>query len=256
MALHGGPGLSHEPMRALDPLATGDRCVLYFDQRGVGDSTRPEPPWSAEDLAADIDAVRAHWGFKQVDLVGHSWGAYLAALYTSTHRNRVGRLVYSSPAPLTVEGWDAFEAAMRLRIRRLRHDGVIPPPVRLGESDDCGPSTRILGPAYLFDPEAQLDEAPSSCSTTGYARTWAALPKTALLSVARRVGHRGVLLQGEGEANGPAIVAEWTRFHAGKLQVEVIESCGHVLHTECPSAWVSQIEGALDGAPGRTPRVR
>ncbi len=245
VALHGGPGVSHEALRALDALAGEDRCVVYFDQRGGGGSTGPAGPWTAADLAADVDAVRAWWGFRQVDVVGHSWGAYLAALYAAEHPRRVASLVYSSPAPLTPAGWTAFERAMHARIAALRATGRIPDHLPAVRGDDCTPATAPLEPAYLFDPDRPVVEAPTSCSASAFSRSWSALPRASLRHIAERVRHRATLIQGEGEATGAAIRDEWTRYHAGRLDVQVVPQCGHVLHTECPERWVRAIREAL-----------
>lgn len=252
LALHGGPGVSHESLRALDPLADDHRCIVYFDQRGVGGSTAPTGPWSARDLAEDVDAVRSAWGVRRVDLLGHSWGAYLAALYDAEFPGRVRSLVFSSPAPLTVMGWNAFETSMRRRIDTLRERGLIPSTaspdgaaLETAGPDDCGASTRDVTPAYLFDPTRALPERPTTCSRLAHARTWAALPHEALVDVAARSRHAAVLVQGEGEAEGRAIVEEWTRYHAGPVDVRSVPGCGHLLHTECPDTWRAIVTEAL-----------
>lgn len=246
LALHGGPGVSHEALRALDPLAGGARCVVYFDQRGVGGSDSPDGPWTARDLADDVDAVRSAWGVKRVDLLGHSWGAYLAALYDAEFPGRVRSLVLSSPAPLTVMGWNAFETVMRRRIATLREQGLIPEGEAEGANpDDCGPSTAGITPAYLFDPGAVLAERTTSCSRAAHTRTWAALPHHALAETAQHSRHPAVLIQGEGEAEARAIVEEWERYHAGAIDVRSVPACGHLLHTECPDAWRAIVAEAL-----------
>lgn len=52
------------------------------------------------DLAAAVDAIRAHSGHDRVILIGHSWGATVAALYAEQHPTRVERLVlYAAITP-------------------------------------------------------------------------------------------------------------------------------------------------------------
>ncbi len=91
---HGGPGAydNLEPVAAmLDDLAT----VHRYDQRGGGRS-QDRGPYNVATFIADLDALRAHWGYETWAVIGHSWGAALALLYAIEHPRRVSRLVYLS----------------------------------------------------------------------------------------------------------------------------------------------------------------
>lgn len=245
LALHGGPGLSHGSLRPLDALAGPDRCIVYFDQRGNGLSEAPSAPWTTEGLVGDVDAVREAWGVKRVDLIGHSWGAYLAIAYAVSHRRQVRKLVLSSPAPLTPSGWTAFEKAMRDRIRSLRRAGLIPKPIPT-EGDDCARSSGDVQPAYLYDPSLPIERGePLTCSRSTYRNTWAALPIEDLAAVARSSRKRATWIQGEGETRRDPIREEWLRYHRGRLKVVEVSACGHLLHTECPETWIDRVSEAL-----------
>ncbi|WP_432157232.1 alpha/beta fold hydrolase [Streptomyces sp. bgisy153] len=90
---HGGPGLwdmSGDVAGMLGDAAT----VIRWDQRGCGRSERCDGPWTAERFAADLDAVRRHFGLERMALLGHSWGAQLALDYALAHPERVSTLVY------------------------------------------------------------------------------------------------------------------------------------------------------------------
>src|SRR5205814_8027818 len=62
--------------------------LLAFDQRGHGSSDRPvggyDPATVAGDLAVAMDAV----GWSRAVVVGHSWGAAVAASYGAEHPDR------------------------------------------------------------------------------------------------------------------------------------------------------------------------
>ena len=91
---HGGPGIYDylEPIAAMiDDLAT----VHRYDQRGCGRS-EDTPPYEIASFVADLDALRAHWGYDSWTVMGHSWGADLALMYALGHPERVSRLVYLS----------------------------------------------------------------------------------------------------------------------------------------------------------------
>jgi proline iminopeptidase len=92
--LHGGPGSGCQPdhRRLFDPERF--RAVL-FDQRGCG---RSRPKGGRENnttahLVADMEAIRAKFGFERWLVVGGSWGATLALAYAQAHPERVSGIV-------------------------------------------------------------------------------------------------------------------------------------------------------------------
>ncbi|WP_406634559.1 alpha/beta fold hydrolase [Amycolatopsis sp. WGS_07] len=91
---HGGPGL-WDMMADVAAALSAAATVCRWDQRGCGRSQR-QGPYSVERTVADLDAVRAHFGWDRVALLGHSWGAQLALRYTLAHPERVTKLVYVS----------------------------------------------------------------------------------------------------------------------------------------------------------------
>ena len=92
--LHGGPGSGCQPdhRRLFDPERFH---AVLFDQRGCG---RSRPKGSREHnttahLIADVEAIRAKFGFERWLVVGGSWGATLALAYAQTHPERVSGIV-------------------------------------------------------------------------------------------------------------------------------------------------------------------
>jgi proline iminopeptidase len=104
IVLNGGPGRSHNIILvspAWDALAR-DRTLVFYDQRGTGRSRALQAgdTCTVADQVADLGALRAHLGADRVDLLGHSWGGYLAMAYTARYGTRVRRLVLvDSAAP-------------------------------------------------------------------------------------------------------------------------------------------------------------
>ncbi len=100
IVVHGGPGLGHYYLRpAMDALADEFQLV-YYDQRGTGRSELRDPDrisvaGAVQDLAALLDGL----GIKRANLLGHSWGADLAALFASRHPDRVRSLIVANPGP-------------------------------------------------------------------------------------------------------------------------------------------------------------
>ena len=164
LVIHGGPGI---PPTASAPAfdALGDSYrFYYYDQRGSGLSSRPDFDFSgsqwdniqqlegalgiAEQLA-DIERIRRLLGDEKLILVGHSYGALLAALYAAELPDRVEKLVLIAPADLIV-----FPS---------RHGGLFDnlrerlPPDQHGRYDEW--LQRYLDFANIFDkPEPELQE--------------------------------------------------------------------------------------------------
>jgi len=92
--LHGGPGSGCQPdhRRLFDPERFH---AVLFDQRGAG---RSRPKGRREDntlphLIADMEMIRAKFGFERWMVVGGSWGATLALAYAQAHPDRVTGIV-------------------------------------------------------------------------------------------------------------------------------------------------------------------
>ena len=79
LTLHGGPGLPHDSLEPLEDLARNGRAVVFYDQLGCGNSTRPEAPaWGVDLFLRELATVRRDLGLDRVHLLGHSWGGMLA----------------------------------------------------------------------------------------------------------------------------------------------------------------------------------
>lgn len=111
--VHGGPGFPHPYLKPLEALAT-NRAVLLYDQLGCGRSSRPNQEWcwSVPRYVAELEALVQHVGFERFHLLGHSWGAVVAYEYGAEYPDRLGSLIYASPA-LNIPQWRAD--AQRLR---------------------------------------------------------------------------------------------------------------------------------------------
>lgn len=119
LTVHGGPGFVHnESWKANAALADKYR-FLYYHQRGCGRSSRPitalsggrnfyqsvQTLNSALGLGAhiaDIERIRRILGREKLILAGHSFGAFIAALYAAEFPEHVKALVFISPANMAM----------------------------------------------------------------------------------------------------------------------------------------------------------
>jgi proline iminopeptidase len=101
---NGGPGFDHAYFHcsdAWDRLAK-NRRVVFYDQRGNGRSSKlkPNQPCGLAEQISDLEALRARLGSVKIDLLGHSWGGYLAMAYAARHPEQIAHLlIVDSAAP-------------------------------------------------------------------------------------------------------------------------------------------------------------
>jgi len=117
VVIHGGPGFTMDYfLDDLTPLAR-NRVLIFYDQRGIGGSTLVSDSLAltGERYAEDLEALRRHFGMATVNLLGHSWGAGVVALYAERHADRIGRVLLVGAMPLTqpvlVNAFGAMAAA-------------------------------------------------------------------------------------------------------------------------------------------------
>ena len=117
VVLHGGPGAHHDYLLPQYDLLANGRSLLYYDQRGGGQSPVPrDTPVGWREQVADLDELREQLGLERVTLCGYSWGGLLAILYFLEHPEHVERLALVSPASITVDDRRQFEAEFARRM--------------------------------------------------------------------------------------------------------------------------------------------
>ena len=127
IGLHGGPGEDHHYLEVMSELADRYRVVLY-DQRGSGLSERvPDEELTMEGFIADLNAFVEHFSADdRAIIIGHSWGAMLAAAYAGAHPEKVSRLVLAKPGFLTPEKFREYmqrtgNLAIPINLRMIGH---------------------------------------------------------------------------------------------------------------------------------------
>lgn len=117
VVLHGGPGAHHDYLLPQYDLLARGRSLLYYDQRGGGQSPVPrDTPIGWREHVADLDALRTDLGVERLTLCGYSWGGLLAVLYLLEHPESVERLALVSPASMTVQYRRQFEEEFARRM--------------------------------------------------------------------------------------------------------------------------------------------
>ena len=96
LALHGGPGSTHNYFGPLEGLA-GERPVVLYDQIGCGKSDRPtDIEWSVDVFRDEVAALRDQLGLEHIHLLGTSWGGMLAQEHVLSGGAGIVSLILSS----------------------------------------------------------------------------------------------------------------------------------------------------------------
>ncbi|MDJ0611710.1 MAG: alpha/beta hydrolase [Kiloniellales bacterium] len=95
-------------------------CIGY-DLRGHGDSPAPAPPYTLDDLVADLEALRERLGVERAHVIGHSLGGMIGPAYARAHPERVLSLgLLSTAAGRT----DEDRAKVRAVIAAMEEKGI------------------------------------------------------------------------------------------------------------------------------------
>ncbi len=102
--IHGGPGLPHNYLLNLEALSE-NRAVIFYDQLGCGLSPciSDNSFWQIKRFVKELLSIVTFLGYKKVNLLGHSWGACVAAEFYFVYPALVKSLIFASPylsAPL------------------------------------------------------------------------------------------------------------------------------------------------------------
>ncbi len=103
--LHGGPGLFHDYFLPHMKKLAKNRKLIFFDQRGNGKSWMPvtADTYTLRNLIEDIEGIRKFYKLEKVNLMGHSFGGFLAMHYAVKYPEHIKSLVLMNSAPASSE---------------------------------------------------------------------------------------------------------------------------------------------------------
>ncbi len=256
--MHGGPGLDHQTMLPLQPLA--DRFTLvFYDHRCNGRSEGAEvATMTWENLTADAEALREKLGFEDWAVLGHSFGGHVALEYALRYPQSLSRLILmdtggdqwwvnqNAPQLLAKRGYSpgAVGAARRFYNGRFAPGEFLGIYMKFGNAYNYRSSLLdilrgiLSGHTPKFRPEATI---------FGYSRLlqgWRVMDRLSQIQAPALIlaGRHDFLFPTEHQAALAAGIP-----HA---RLEIIENAGHNPHVEQPAEVLRLIRSFLAEAKG------
>jgi pimeloyl-ACP methyl ester carboxylesterase len=81
------------------PTLAGEFQCIVFDNRGAGQSSQPDGPYTTAQLADDAADLLDHLGIAKAHIVGHSMGGAIAQEFAINHADKTASVVLSATFP-------------------------------------------------------------------------------------------------------------------------------------------------------------
>lgn len=262
VVLHGGPGLSLAYLADdLAPLAAR-HALVFYDQRGTGRSTlvADSVSLSGERFVGDLEAVRRHFGLTRMTLLGHSWGAGLAAMYAIRYPERVDGMLLVGAMPPTRQGLVRAFSAMAVRRdsaaqRRLRERRTAWQ-AETGNAAACRAYFSEWFQPFFADPSMLRRTRGDFCAGTPEALrnkvesvdryTFASLGDWDWRPALRGVRARTLVLQGRADVFPPESAREWVAA-LSEARLLLLDGVGHFPYLEAPDRFGAAVDTFMAG---------
>jgi pimeloyl-ACP methyl ester carboxylesterase len=243
LCLHGWPQHWYEWRNLMPALADRHR-VLAMDLRGFGWSDAPPRGYEKENMADDVLAVLDELGLERVKLVGHDWGGWLGFLLAMREPTRIERFLALNIVPPWVHMRGLVEHSWRFWYQqmvmapgvgyRLHRGGEFVRRILVGGSSVKEAWTdEVLG--AFADNLAEPDRARAAVQVYRVFVTREALPIARGRYAGIRLTVPTLLVFGtEDFVLRPEMLAGYQQ-HADRMEVELVEGCGHFIADECPA---------------------
>jgi proline iminopeptidase len=201
---------------------------------------------------ADLEAIREALGPDRLTLCGYSWGGLLAVLYLLEHPDRVAQLALVSPASITAQYRDQFEAefARRMAAPAVAAERAALAASGLRESDPAAYRRRAFAlsvAGYFKDFRDAKNLTPFRVTARTQQAVWESLGDFDLRGRLQalnepRTTHHALILHGTAD---PIPIAG-SRELARLLSAELLElDCGHCPHVEATEQFVKALDAFL-----------
>lgn len=216
--------------------------VYMLDQRGHGNSDKPETGYAVADFAADVIAFMGALSLTSVTLIGHSMGSYIGQRVAVNAPDRVKRLVLidSAANPFT-EDLNGFLVAV--------NELTDPVPEAFAEEFQVSTIYGSLKDGFLEDVVSESMKLP--------ARVWKLALNELIIGDAtsplEQIAAPTLVLWGDQDTIWPRTEQEALAARIPTAVLRIYQETGHALHWERPEQFARDVEsfiasGAVSGS--------
>ena len=255
LVVHGGPGFLS--MTDVVSDLADERPVYFYDQLGCGRSERPADKsfFTIEHYVAELAAVRAALGLREVHLLGQSWGCLLVAEYLLRERPEGVRSLTLSGPLLSAPLWEADQRAY-LAALPAAQQAIVAEAERTGDFGDAYQEAMMdfyrrhicrldPWPDLLLQALGQMNLdvyttmwGPSEFTVTGTLKGHDLLPHL------HEIAQPTLLLCGEHDEAAPATVQRY-RDRLPQGSMAVLPHASHLHHLEQPDLFLAVVRDHL-----------
>jgi len=260
LLLHGGPGGTSCGFSRLELL--GDqRPLIRYDQLGSGRSGRPEDSslWQVDRFIEELHTLRLHLGLDRLHLLGHSWGASLAAAYVlAKGTDGIVSLTLSSPL-LSTPAWIADANLLRQQlpedVQRVlaEHEAA-----GTTDSEAYQQATEVFYERFVYAgpaPEEAPECAGAPWNPVVYEYMWGPtefyatgnLLEFDLTARLHEIDVPTLFIAGEHDEARPETVETFRQRIPG-ARLEIIQGAAHATISKAPERYATVLEEFLDAA--------
>lgn len=262
VVIHGGPGFTMDYFADdLEPLAER-HTLIFYDQRGTGRSSlvSDSVALDAQRFAEDIEALRRHFGLERLTMLGHSWGAGVAALYAGRHPERVGRLLIVGGIPLQssqlVRAFEDLDAGRDSTTRRRMQEWFEARRADPADTEACRAYYALWFRPFFGDTTAASRSKGDFCAGTPESRrnkmssvdrfTAASLGDWDWRLSLRAVAAPTLVIHGTADPLPLEGAREWSATLPNS-RLLVLEGIGHFPYLEAPERFFAAVDEFLEG---------
>jgi len=256
LLMHGGPGLDHTSLLALQPLAD-QFTLIFYDHRCNGRSEGADvSSMTWENLTADAEALRQTLGFDKWAVLGHSFGGQVALEYALRYPQSLSHLIlmdtggdahwaqHNAPKLLAERGYSAaaVQAARRFFNGQLAPKEFFPVSMKYARAYYYNSSLWAMARGIVKG--YQLKARPEA-AIFGFGQL---LPGWTVMDRLGEIKVPTLVLAGRDDFLFPPEHQVALRGGIPNARLEIIERAGHEAPSERPADVMRAIRSFMEGA--------
>ncbi|YAF95255.1 MAG: alpha/beta fold hydrolase [Nodularia sp. CChRGM 3473] len=235
VCLHGSLGATHEYLvPTLSQLYPHYR-VLFYDQRGLGQSQGDFSLSSLADHLSDLCQIVDSLNIKKCHLIGHSWGALLTLLFAEINPTQVAQLILLNPSsPIAEHQFEVLEN-IDIKLRQQPYQAFL---TKLEQTYphqewiDWYQEFAFATMAHFNDPQVWLDLPPFKVQQEREQILWQILATIPIKELLAKITMPVVTVYGEQDEHRNFLTT--LKENLQDLTTFIVPDCGHFVMVEKP----------------------